>query len=218
VDYRGLNRIIVKNRYPLPLISETLDRFEGAMIYTRLDLRDAYHRIRIKQGDEWKTAFRTRYGHFEYLVMPFELTNAPATFQAYINEALKDLLNVICITYMNDIMIYSYAVEKHANDVRKVLARLRQFNLFVKLFKCVFSTDEVEFLGYYVGVRGVSMNPRRVAIILEWPVPTSFQAIQVFLGFANFYRRFIFTYSIVMASITDLLRGMENGKKTSPFI
>ena len=107
VDYRGLNKITKKNRYPLPLIGEILDRLSKAKVYTKLDLRNAYHRIRIREGDEWKTAFRTRYGHFEYLVLPFGLTNAPATFQAYINRALAGLVDVTCIVYLDDILIYS---------------------------------------------------------------------------------------------------------------
>lgn len=217
VDYRGLNRVTVKNRHPLPLISEILDRLSGAAIYTSLDLRDAYHRIRVKEGDEWKTAFRTRYGHFEYLVMPFGLTNAPATFQAYINQALTGLLDVCCIAYLDDIVIYSTIVEEHANDVRKVLDRLRRFSLYVKLSKCFFSTQEIPLLGFIVSVKGVSMDMRRVKTITEWPPPDSYLEIQVFVGFANFYRRFIFRFSVVIAPMTDLLKGMVKGKKTGPF-
>jgi hypothetical protein len=118
VDYRALNSVTVKNRHPLPLISETIDRLSGAAIYTKLDLKDAYHRIRIQEGDEWKTAFRTRYGHFEYMVMPFGLTNAPATFQAYINEALMGLLDITTVAYMDDIVIFSNSREEHVKHVR----------------------------------------------------------------------------------------------------
>ena len=217
VDYRGLNKITIKNRHPLPLIGETLDRLSGSVIFTKLDLRDAYHRIRIKEGDEWKTAFRSRYGHFEYTVMPFGLTNAPATFQAYINEALKPLLDHICIVYLDDILIFSDNVEEHANDVRKVLDRLRQYDLFVKFSKCAFSVKEVEFLGYIVNANGVKMDPARVATIMEWPTPRSFREVQVFLGFANFYRRFIHEYSKIVKGMTDLLIGMEKGRKKGPF-
>ena len=124
VDYRGLNAVTVKNRYPLPLITEILDRLVGAKFYTKLDLRDAYHRIRIRVGDEWKTAFRTRYGHFEYRVMPFGLTNAPATFQAYINTAMHGLLDEFCIVYLDDILIYSETEEEHRQHVCAVLERL----------------------------------------------------------------------------------------------
>jgi hypothetical protein len=217
VDYRALNSVTVKNRHPLPLITETIDRLSGAAIYTKLDLKDAYHRIRIMEGDEWKTAFRTRYGHFEYVVMPFGLTNAPATFQAYINEALMGLLDLIAVAYMDDIMIYSFEREEHAEHVRKVLRRLRKYGLFAKLSKCEFSTTSVDFLGFRISTAGVSMDPSRVQAIEDWPAPTSFREIQVFLGFANFYRGFIVYYSAVVAPITDLLSGMVKGKKTGPF-
>lgn len=217
VDYRALNKITRKNRYPLPLIPEILDRLSGAKVYSKLDLRDAYHRIQIAEGDRWKTAFRTRYGHYEYLVMPFGLTNAPASFQAYINEALHGLLDHICVAYMDDILIYSESSEEHAKHVRLVLERLRKYKLYVKLSKCAFDTHQVDFLGYRIGVAGVSMDPSRVRAIEEWPTPKSFREIQVFLGFANFYRGFIYRYSAVVAPITDLLTGMVAGKKSGPF-
>ena len=217
VDYRGLNRVTKKNRYPLPLIPEILDRLSGAQIFTKLDLRDAYHRIRVAEEDRWKTAFRTRYGHFEYLVMPFGLTNAPATFQGYINEALRGLLDNICVAYMDDILIFSRDEEEHEKHVRLVLERLKEYSLYAKLSKCKFFEREVDFLGYRVGVDGVSMDPSRVEAIREWPVPKSFRDIQVFLGFANFYRGFISRYSRVVAPITNLLVGMVKGKKTGPF-
>lgn len=113
VDYRGLNAVTVKNRHPLPLITETLNRLCGVKVFSKLDLKDAYHRLRIREGDEWKTAFRTRYGHFEYLIMPFGLANAPATFQAYINRALIGLVDVTCVVYLNDILIYSAEPAEH---------------------------------------------------------------------------------------------------------
>jgi hypothetical protein len=125
IDYRGLNKVTIKNRYPLPLINETLNRLSGARFFTKLDLRDTYYRIRIRRGDEWKTAFRTRYGHFEYLIMPFGLTNTPATFQSYINKILKGLLDDICVAYIDNIMIYSTTREEHTKHVRMILDRLR---------------------------------------------------------------------------------------------
>ena len=195
IDYRGLNKVTVKNRHPLPLISETLDRLNGAKHFTKLDLKDAYHRIRIRKGDEWKTAFRTRYGHFEYLVMPFGLTNAPATFQAYINKSLIGLIDHFCVVYLDDILIYSDSISEHVNHVKQVLKRLRQSSLFVSLKKCEFFTTEVEFLGFIVSVDGVAMDQRRVTAIQDWPKPASYHDIQVFLGFVNFYRRFIHHYS-----------------------
>jgi transposase InsO family protein len=207
VDYRGLNRVTKKNRYPLPLISETLDRLVGAKVFTKLDLKDAYHRLRIKRGDEWKTAFRTRYGHFEYLVMPFGLANAPATFQAYINHAMQGLLDVVCVVYLDDILIFSQNQDEHRSHVKQVLKKLRKFGLYANLKKCEFETDTVEFLGFIVSTEGVKMDERRVQTIKEWPIPTTIRELQVFLGFANFYRRFIERYSKIAAPMTSLLRG-----------
>ena len=218
VDYRGLNAITIKNRHALPLISETLDRLVGAVVYTKLDMKDAYHRIRIKAGDEWKTAFRTRYGHFEYLVMPFGLANAPATFQAYISQALVGLVDTICVVYLDDILIYSSDDASHERHVKTVLDRLRQYKLYCNLKKCEFKTSSVEFLGFVVGTAGVSMEPSRIETITQWEEPTTFKELQQFLGFANFYRRFVYGYSKVVKPLTDLLKGMQAGVKTGPFV
>lgn len=217
VDYRGLNKVTIKNRTPLPLISETLDRLRRSKILIKLDLKDAYHRLRVREGDEWKTAFRTRYGHFEYCVLPFGLSNAPATFQAYINQALIGLVDVICIVYLDDILIFSEDVEDYTESVRKVFERLRTHKLYANEKKCVFGTDTVEFLGFIVGPKGIRMDPSRVATVKEWPEPGSFRDIQVFLGFTNFYRRFIRNYARVSYPLSNLLKGMERGRKTGPF-
>lgn len=206
VDYRGLNELTIKNRYPLPLVGETMDRLAGAKIYTQLDLKDAYHRIRIREGDEWKTAFRTRYGHFEYTVMPFGLANAPATFQSYINRALSDLLDVCCVVYLDDILIYSQTEEEHTRHVRMVLERLRTFKLYAKLSKCAFHTKSVNFLGFVISPEGVSMEPARIQNILGWPEPKSVFDIQAFLGFGNFYRKFIEGYSRITAPLSALTK------------
>ena len=206
VDYRALNRMTIKNRYPLPLIAELLDRIVGAKYFTKIDLRSAYNLIRIALGDEWKTAFRTRYGHFEYLVMPFGLTNAPATFQSYINEAIREYLDEFCVAYLDDILIYSNSLEEHTGHVHKVLEKLLKHGLYAKLEKCQFHVQEIEFLGYVLSPTGVTISQKRIATILEWPVPKSIHDIQVFLGFTNFYRRFVENYSGVVTPITNLLR------------
>lgn len=216
VDYRGLNAISIKNRHPLPLISETLDRLGGASVFSKLDLKDAYYRIPIRPSDCWKTAFRTRYGHFEYQVMPFGLTNAPATFQGYINRALAGLVDCFCVVYLDDILIYSNSREEHVRHLCEVLSRLRKFGLYASRKKCDFFVTEVEFLGYMVSTAGVSMDTRRVATIQEWPEPKSFKDVQVFLGFANFYRRFIRHYSKIVAPLTALTKGAVRGKKPGP--
>jgi hypothetical protein len=206
VDYRGLNKITIKNRYPLPLINELLDRLSHARVFTKLDIRNAYNRIRIASGDEWKTAFRTRYGHFEYLVMPFGLTNAPASFQSLINNTLREYLDVFAVVYLDDILIFSSSLEQHINHVRLVLERLRNAGLYVKGEKCEFHVDHVEFLGFCINPSGVTMDPKKVSAIMDWPSPKSLHDVQSFLGFANFYRRFIHDYSRLSLPLTSLLK------------
>jgi hypothetical protein len=206
VDYRALNNRTIKNRYPLPLISEMLDRLVGAKIFTKLDVRNAYHRIRIAAGHEYKTAFRTRYGHFEYLVMPFGLTNAPASFQSFINNVLRKHLDRFVIVYVDDILVYSKSITEHVGHVRQVLQDLLANGIYCKLEKCQFHMDRTSFLGFIVSSDGISMDPDRIASIADWPVPTSVLELQIFLGFANFYRRFIEGYSRIISPITTLLR------------
>jgi hypothetical protein len=206
VDYRGLNKITIKNRYPLPLIQENLDRLQEAKFFTKIDLRGAYNLIRIAAGEEWKTAFRTRYGLFEYLVMPFGLTNAPASFQQLMNEVLRQFLDISVIVYLDDILIYSKTREDHVFHVKQVLEKLREHRLWAKAEKCRFFQNSVDFLGYVVSQDGVSMDPAKVKTILEWKPPRNVKDVQVFLGFANFYRKFIKGYSKITEPLTRLLR------------
>ena len=214
VDYRGLNAITIKNRYPLPLIGESLDRLSQATRFTQLDLINAYHRLRIRKGDEWKTAFRTRYGHYEYQVMPFGLTNAPATFQGYINSILAERLDITCIVYLDDILIYTKEDEDHHEAVHWVLAQLRKHSLYVNLKKCRFDAQEVNFLGFVVTPEGMKMEDDRVKSVEEWPKPQSKRDIQVFIGFANFYRRFIKNFSKIAYPLTELTKGDSTVRRT----
>ena len=204
VDYQGLNRISTKNRYPLPLISSLLTQLASAKVYTKIDLRGAYNLVRIRPGDEWKTAFRTRYGLFEYTVMPFGLSNAPAVFQHMMNDIFRDLLDQFVVIYVDDILIYSSTQEEHNQHVKIVLDQLRKFHLFAKLEKCSFDQDQVEFLGYMVTPHGVHMDSRKVDTLLSWATPKSVHDIQSFLGFANFYRIFIKGFSLVTAPLVSL--------------
>jgi transposase InsO family protein len=204
VDYRGLNKVTIRNRYALPLISSLLERLSGAKFFTKLDLRGAYNLIRIRPGDEWKTAFRTRYGHFEYTVMPFGLTNAPAVFQHMANDIFRDFLDIFIIVYLDDILIYSKNQEEHEIHVRQALQRLREYGLYAKLEKCSFDQNQVEFLGYIVSSSGISMDPTKVQTILDWKTPQSVRDVQCFLGFANFYRKFIKDYSKIVLPLTQL--------------
>ena len=191
VDYRKLNNITVKNRYPLPLIGDLIDKLQDATVYTKIDLRGAYNLIRISPGEEWKTAFRCRYGLFEYRVMPFGLTNAPASFQHLMNHVFHDLLDKNVIVYLDDILIYSRSMEEHTQHVKDVLARLQQNKLYAKHEKCEFHASKVEFLGFVISPSGVSMDSNKVAAVTNWPRPKTVKEVQSFLGFANFYRRFI---------------------------
>ncbi|XP_075894338.1 uncharacterized protein LOC142896522 [Nelusetta ayraudi] len=204
IDYRGLNDITVKNRYPLPLISSAFELLEGATFFTKLDLRNAYHLVRIREGDEWKTAFNTPTGHYEYLVMPFDLTNALAVFQALVNDVLHDMLNKHVFVYLDDILIYSRTKEDHIHHVQAVLQRLLENSLFVKAEKCEFHVSSVAFLGYIIGQGSIEMDPAKVSAVTAWPIPESRKQLQRFLGFANFYRRFIRGYSTVAAPLTAL--------------
>ena len=211
VDYRGLNKITIKNRYPLPLIGELLDRLGQAKFFTKIDLRNAYNQIRIAEGDEWKTAFRTRYGLFEYRVMPFGLTNAPASFQHLVNFTFRDMLDKFIIVYLDDILIYSSTLEEHHQHVEQVLQRLQEHKLYAKAEKCEFHSRSVEFLGFKVSPDGISMDPGKVQAISEWPSPKNVTEVQSFLGFTNFYRQFIRSYSAIAAPLTNLT------KKDKPF-
>lgn len=204
IDYRALNQITVKNKYPLPLLASALELVQGATIFTKLDLRNAYHLIRMREGDEWKTAFRTPLGHFEYLVMPFGLMNAPAVFQSLVNDVLRDYLNQFVFVYLDDILIFSRSLEEHREHVRLVLQRLLENQLFVKAEKCEFHASSVTFLGYVLSSGQVKTDPAKVQAVLDWPTPTSRKQLQRFLGFANFYRRFIKNYSQTVLPLTSL--------------
>jgi len=206
VDYRGLNKMTIPNRYPLPLMQELQDRVQGAQWFTKLELKNGFNLIRIRQGDEWKTGFRTRYGLFEFKVMPFGLTNAPSTFQDMMNHVLSDVLDVGVLAYMDDILIYAKKEEEHDRLVKEVLKRLQENGLAVSTEKCVWKEQEVESLGYVIGRNGVRMSEGKVKAVLDWGTPRSLTEVQSFLGFANFYRRFIQDYSRIARPLTELTK------------
>ena len=215
VDYRGLNKLTIKNRYPLPLIGELLERISTAKYFTKFDVRDGYNRLRMVPGEEWKTAFRCRYGLFEYTVMPFGLCNAPGTFQHYMNDTFREFLDKFLVVYLDDLLIYSKDLKEHRKHVRKVLERLREAGLFLKPSKCQFHVEEVEFLGFIVGRDGVRMDPVKVEAVTSWPTPKSPHDVRMFLGLANFYRRFIKDFSRLAAPLTRLLKKENMARKFS---
>jgi hypothetical protein len=149
--------------------------------------------------------------------MPFKLTNAPATFQTYINKILESLLNITCVVYLNNICIYNDSIEEHAKHVREILDRLKKTKLYVKFFKYEFDKKEITFLGYVIGVYKIRMNNAKIRIILDWPILKSFKNIQIFISFANFYRRFILRFSKIICPLTDILVNIIGGKKTGAF-
>ena len=178
VDYQGPNNLSIKNGYPLPLIGESLDRLGRTKRFTQLDLTCAYHRIRIREGDKWKTAFRTRYGHFEYQVMPFDLSNAPTSFQGYINKILAEKMDIFIIVYLDDILIYTEDSGKpHVDAIRRVLEQLWKHGLFANLKKCRFYQDEVRFLGFVVSAQRISMEEERVEAVKACSKPESIRDI-----------------------------------------
>jgi hypothetical protein len=206
IDFRKLNNITRKDRYPIPLIEETLARFQGAKIFTRLDIRQAFHRLRMHPDSEELTTFRTRYGTYCYKVLPFGLTNGPASFQRYINDQLMDYLDRFCSAYLDDILIYSKNLKEHRQHVRQVLQRLRKAELQIDLKKCEFHVTETKFLGLIITTEGIRMDPEKVRAIQEWDRPQNLTQVQSFLGFCNFYRRFIQGFAKIAKPLTELTK------------
>jgi hypothetical protein len=206
VDYRALNKITIKNKYPLPRIDELLDRLQGAKFFSKLDLMSGYHQVRIAARDIPKTAFRTRYGHFEYLIVPFGLTNAPATFMRLMNDIFRPFLDEFLIVYLDDILIFSKTREEHERHLRNVLETLRRHKLYAKASKCSFFKTSVDFLGHVVSDQGIQTDPAKLSAIVDWPKPRSTTELRSFLGLANFYRKFVKDYSRVTAPLNDLLK------------
>lgn len=212
VDYRKLNALTKKDRYPLPLIDETLDRLRKAKIFTKLDIRQAFHRIRMNPESEDLTTFRTRYGTYKYKVLPFGLTNGPATFQRYINELLFDCLDDFATAFVDDILIYSLNESDHEMHVREVLHRLKKAGLQVDIQKCEFHTKQTKFLGFIIGTDGIRVDPEKIAVVADWEEPSTVRGIQSFLGFCNFYRKFIRDYSRISKPLSRLI------KKEVPYV
>jgi len=205
VDYRALNKNTIKNRYPLPRIEDLMDRLVGAKYFTKIDLYSGYHQIRIKEADTSKTAFRTRYGHYEFLVLPFGLTNAPATFMTLMNDVFREFLDDFVIVYLDDILIYSKTREEHLQHLHQVLQTLRKHHLYAKFSKCEIFKQKVEYLGHYISSEGISVDLRKVNAVKEWPMPSNVSELRSFLGLTSYYRKFIKSFSTIAAPLTMLL-------------
>jgi len=207
IDYRNLNKLTIQNKSPLPLMEELRDRVAGAKVFTKFDLKDGYHFLRMRKGDEDKTAFRTRYGQYEYKIMPFGLVNARATFQTIMYKILREFLDHGVVVYLDDILIYSENMAYHIKLVQKVLDRLKQHDLSDLVKKSVFHQEEVEFLGEIVKTSRVTMSDSKVKSLQNRAHRRSVKDVQIFIGFANFYERFIKDFSQVCKPITATLKG-----------
>ncbi|KAL4028439.1 hypothetical protein IC575_011636 [Cucumis melo] len=212
IDYRELNKVTVKNRYPLPRIDDLFDQLQGATVFSKIDLRSGYHQLRIKDRDVPKTAFRSGYGHYEFIVMSFGLTNAPAVFMDLMNRVFKEFLDTFVIVFIDDILIYSKTEAEHEEHLRMVLQTLRDNKLYAKFSKCEFWLKQVSFLGHVVSKAGVFVDPAKIEAITSWPRPSTISEVRSFLGLASYYRRFVENFSRIPTSLTQLTR------KGAPFV
>ncbi|KAL0556754.1 hypothetical protein IC582_005270 [Cucumis melo] len=212
IDYRELNKVTVKNRYPLPRIDDLFDQLQGATVFSKIDLRSGYHQLRIKDEDVPKTAFRSRYGHYEFIVMSFGLTNAPAVFMDLMNRVFREFLDTFVIVFIDDILIYSKTEAEHEKHLRMVLQTLRDNKLYAKFSKCEFWLKQVSFLGHVVSKAGVSVDPAKIEAVTGWTRPSTVSEVLSFLGLAGYYRRFVENFSRIATPLTQLTR------KGAPFV
>jgi hypothetical protein len=205
IDFRALNKITIQDKYPIPRIDDLLDRLQNAQIFSSLDLLSGYHQVRLQESDIAKTAFRTPMGLYEFLVLPFGLTNAPATFQRLMATIFHDFVREgFLVIYLDDLLVYSRTKDEHVEHLRRVFERLRQSQLYAKFTKCAFFRTELAYLGHVVGKDGLRVDPGKVKVVDEWPAPTNVHEVRQFLGLANYFRKFIQNYSTIAAPLTAL--------------
>ncbi|GKC52871.1 reverse transcriptase domain-containing protein [Tanacetum coccineum] len=204
IDYQELNKLTIKNRYPLPRIDDLFDQLQGSSVYSKIDLRSGYHQLRVRDEDTPKTAFKTRYGHYEFQVMPFGLTNAPAVFMDLMNRVCEPYLDKFVIVFIDDILIYSRNKEEHADHLRIILELLRKEKLYAKFSKCDFWISIVQFLGHLIDSQGLHVDPAKIEAVKNWASPTTPIEIRQFLRLVGYYRRFIKDFSKIANSLTEL--------------
>jgi len=216
VDCRAINNIIVKYRHLIPRLDDMLDELNGSKLFLKIDLKSGYYQIRMKEEDEWKTIFKTKYGLYECLVRPFEFTNAPSTFMRLINHVLRAFIGKFIVVYFDDILIYSKKIDEHISHLRQVLDVLKKESLYANLKKCDFCIDRIVFLGYMVSAKGIEMDEAKVKAIQEWPPPKSITDVRSFHGLASFYRRFVKDFSMIASPLTEIVKktvGFKWGEK-----
>jgi hypothetical protein len=196
----------VKDKFPIPVVEELLDELRGASFFTKLDLRFGYHQVLMHPDNVEMTAFRTHQGLFEFLIMPFSLTNAPAMFQALMSDVLRPFLRWFVLVFFDDILIYSSVWSEHLRHVHLVFEQLQAHKLYLKKSKCFFGARSVAYLGRVISADGVAMDGEKVQVVLSWPPPTTIRAVHAFLGLAGYYRRFIKDYGATVAPLTQLVR------------
>ncbi|KAG8499496.1 hypothetical protein CXB51_005958 [Gossypium anomalum] len=201
-----LNKVTIKNKYPLPRIDDLFDQLKGAAVFSKIDLRSGYYQLKVKECDVPKTAFQTRYGHYEFLVMPFGLTNAPAAFMDLMNQIFQSYLDRFVVVFIDDILVYSKTESEHAQHLRIVLQNLREKQLYAKFSKCEFWLYEVGFLGHIVSAEGIRMDPSKVSAVVNWKTPKNITEVRSFLGLAGYYRRFVKNFSMIASPMTCLLQ------------
>ena len=206
MDYRALNATTVKDRFPMPTIDELLDDLGQASWFLKLDLRQGFHQIRMAKVDVHKMAFRTHQGHYKFKVMPFGLCNAPSTFEAAMNDALRPFLRKYVTVFFDDILIYSSNLDSHVTRLEVVLFTLSERNFLLRQSKCLFAQNQLNYLGHIISTQGVAPNPDKVAAMLAWPIPTSPTTLHDFLGLTSFYSKFIKRYAAIALPLTSLLR------------